>query len=113
MTRLCFALDLVDEAASVAEYERWHTKGAVWPEVIADIYAQGILDMEIWRTGNRLFMIVSAANDYPHPRQPHPKIADWEDLMWTFQQALPKAETSEKWVPMARIFALADHKIAL
>ena len=29
--RLCFALDLVDDAAKIAEYERFHDPGGVWP----------------------------------------------------------------------------------
>jgi hypothetical protein len=35
--RLCLALDLKDDAAAIAEYERMHQPGNVWPEVIADI----------------------------------------------------------------------------
>jgi len=33
----------------------------------------------------------------------------WEAYMATFQRALPDAAPGEKWLPMRRIFALADH----
>ncbi|MEY4706463.1 MAG: hypothetical protein RJB58_186, partial [Pseudomonadota bacterium] len=52
--RLCFALDLVDDAARIAEYEAFHAPGGVWPQIVDDIGAQGIEGMEIWRTGTRM-----------------------------------------------------------
>ena len=52
--RLCFALDLVNDPAKIAEYERFHAPGGVWPEIVDDIAAQGIEGMEIWRTGDRM-----------------------------------------------------------
>jgi L-rhamnose mutarotase len=36
--------------------------------------------------------------------------ARWEAYMATFQRALPGAAAGEKWLPMRRIFALADLK---
>jgi L-rhamnose mutarotase len=104
--RLCFALDLVDDAALIAEYERWHAPGGVWPEIIADIRASGILDMEIWRTGARMFMIMAVADDYPRSSPPEPREAEWQALMWKFQKPLPHAAVGEKWVEMKRIFTL-------
>ena len=53
MQRYYYALDLKDDAAAIAEYERWHRPGVVWPEIISSIRASGIEEMEIFRTGNR------------------------------------------------------------
>lgn len=108
--RLCLVLDLVDDAALIAAYEQHHAPGAVWPVIVDDIRAQGILDMEIWRSGDRLVMVASLADDYPRPRAVPPEHDAWEALMWRFQKAVPHAAPGQKWVPMTRIFALAEQK---
>ncbi|MDV3456957.1 L-rhamnose mutarotase [Sphingomonas sp. HF-S4] len=103
--RRCFALDLIDDAALIAEYESRHAPGAVWPAVLAFLEAQGVEAMEIWRTGDRLMMITRVSDDYPRTVAEAPEIAQWETLMWRFQRALPHAAPGEKWVEMQRIFA--------
>ena len=35
MPRHYYALDLKDDAAAIAEYERWHRPGVIWPEIVA------------------------------------------------------------------------------
>ena len=107
---LCFALDLVDRPELIAEYERLHEPGGVWPEVLRDIHVQGVRRMEIWRSGNRLVMVAEVEDDYPRARSPDPKVAEWEALMWRFQQPLPHARPGEKWVPMTKIFELDEHQ---
>jgi L-rhamnose mutarotase len=108
--RLCFALDLVNDAAKIAEYERFHAPGGVWPEIVDDIRAQGIEGMEIWRTGARMVMIATVADDYPRARDIPAKYDEWEGLMWTFQKALPHAAPGQKWMPMTKIFDLTDQR---
>jgi L-rhamnose mutarotase len=108
MRRLCFALDLVDDAALIAEYEAWHAPGAGWPAVLAHIRATGVEAMEIWRTGDRMMMIAEVADDYPRAVPEPPENAEWEKLMWRFQRPLPHAAEGEKWMPMDCIFRLAD-----
>ena len=106
--RLCFALDLVADAALIAEYEARHAPGAVWPAVVAHIRARGVEAMEIWRTGERMVMIAEVAADYPRDVPAPAENADWEALMWRFQKPLPHAEDGEKWVAMTRIFSLDE-----
>ena len=109
---LCFVLDLVDDAALIQEYCRMHEPGSVWPGVIEHIRAQGVETMEIWQRTDRLFMIIKAADDYPRGGASDAARQDsarWEAYMATFQRALPNAAAGEKWLPMRRIFALADH----
>ena len=108
--RLCFALDLVNDAAKIADYERLHAPGGVWPAIVDEIAAQGIEGMEIWRTGDRLMMIATVADDYPRARNIPPEYDQWETLMWGFQKALPHAAPGQKWVPMDRIFDLGQQK---
>ena len=108
--RLCFALDLVDSPSKIAEYEQFHQPGRVWPAIVDDIQAQGIEAMEIWRTGERMFMIATVADDYPRARSIPPEYNQWESLMWTFQKALPHAAPGQKWMPMTQIFDLAKQQ---
>jgi L-rhamnose mutarotase len=107
--RLCFALDLVNDADLISEYCRIHEPGAVWNEVIDYIRLQGIEDMQIWQRGDRLFMIVEASADYPRPvsdARAHEASERWELLMDGFQRRLADTEPDEKWAPMRRIFTL-------
>ncbi len=109
MQRLCFALDLKPDPELIAEYEAWHR--AVWPEVLESIRASGIANLEIYRAGNRLFMILEAGDDFSLEQKAaadaaNPRVQDWEALMWRYQQAVPAAKPGEKWVLMERIFRL-------
>ncbi|UYY59333.1 L-rhamnose mutarotase [Sphingomonas sp. S2-65] len=106
--RLCFALDLVDDAALIADYEARHAPGAVWPQIVAHIHAQGFEGMEIWRTADRLVMVADVADDFPRAIAPPPENDAWEALMWKFQKPLAHAAAGEKWVPMQRIFSLDE-----
>ena len=108
VARRCFALDLRDDPQLIAEYERRHGPGAVWPAVIEHIRATGVEAMEIWRTGDRLFMVVEVADDYPRTVEAPAEVARWEELMWRFQRPLPHAAEGEKWLPMTCIFSLEE-----
>jgi L-rhamnose mutarotase len=109
MQRHCLALDLVNDPASIAEYEAYHR--AVWPEIIESITSSGIHVLDIYRTGNRMFMIIEASDDFSFEKKAamdkaNPIVQKWEELMWTFQQAVPGAAPGEKWKLMDKIFSL-------
>lgn len=108
--RVCFALDLIDDAARIADYERAHAPGAVWPEVTQGIKAKGFLDMEIWRVVDRLFMIATVADDWPRPLDADARAIDalWEAVMDDYQRPLSCAREGEKWAPLTRIYALGE-----
>ena len=111
MKRVCLALDLVNDPALIAEYERWHKAENGWPEIKKSILDAGITQMEIYRTGNRLFMIMETDDTFDAAKKSamdaaNPKVQEWEQLMWKFQQPLPWAGEGEKWVAMNKIFQL-------
>jgi L-rhamnose mutarotase len=108
--RRCFVLDLVDDPASIAEYEKHHAPGGVWPVIVDDIRVQGIEQMEIWRSGDRMVMVATVADDYPRARAIPPEYEKWETLMGRFQKTLPHAALGQKWMPMAKIFDLREQK---
>ena len=108
MARRCFALDLKSDPELIAEYERLHGPGAVWPAVIEHIRASGVEAMEIWRSGDRMFMIAEVTDDYPREVEVPVENDRWEELMWRFQRPLLHASEGEKWLPMTRIFSLDE-----
>jgi L-rhamnose mutarotase len=111
MIRYCLALDLKNDPELIAEYEHWHKSENAWPEIMESILGSGITDMQIYRTGNRLFMIMDTSDDFSAQQKAekdadNPKVQEWEQLMWKFQQPLPWAREGEKWVLMDKIFQL-------
>lgn len=109
MKRYALALDLKDDPTLIKEYEKHHQQ--VWPEIIESIKNSGILNMEIYRAGNRLFMIMDTEDDFSLEHkvlvdQYNPRVQEWENLMWKYQQALPYAKQGEKWMVMNKIFQL-------
>jgi len=111
MKRYCLALDLKDDAALIEEYKEYHR--AVWPEIKESIVSSGIVDMQIYLLGNRLFMIMETEDSFSFEAKAtadaaNPVVQRWEELMWKFQQALPQAKPGEKWMRMEQIFSLAD-----
>lgn len=102
-------LDLKADDQLIAEYEEMHK--AVWPEIIESIKSSGILNMEIYRTGNRLFMTMEVSEDFSFEQKAamdagNEKVQEWETLMWKYQQAVPGAKPGEKWMMMDKIFQL-------
>lgn len=111
MKRQCFALDLKNDPALIAEYEHWHKAENGWPEIRESIIEAGVIDMQIYRTGNRLFMIMETDDNFRNEEKAaldaaNPKVREWEQLMWKFQEPLPWAADNEKWVKMDQIYKL-------
>lgn len=113
MKRLFFALDLKDDPELIDAYKRWHRPENAWPDVTRSIRSSGIQNMEIYLTGNRLFMVVEAADDFdPAAKQQsdanNPLVQEWESLMNQYQQPLPWSQAGEKWVALEPIYSLPD-----
>ncbi|HWK08072.1 MAG TPA: L-rhamnose mutarotase [Puia sp.] len=109
MERYTLTLDLKDDAKLIAEYEVYHR--AIWPEIRKSIAEAGITDMEIYRLGNRLFMIMETGPDFTFEKKAamdaaNPKVQEWEQLMWKYQQPIPGSQPGEKWRLMEKIFSL-------
>jgi L-rhamnose mutarotase len=107
--RFCLTLDLKNDPALIAEYKRYHQK--IWPEITQSIKDSGIEDLEIYLLGTRMFMIMEVNERFSSEAKAqadgkNPKVQEWENLMWKFQQSLPEAKPGEKWMRMERIFKL-------
>lgn len=113
MKKYCLALDLKNDERLIAEYEEWHRR--IWPEVKRSIIDAGIEQMEIYRAGNRLMMIIETNDDFSFAAKQaaddqNPKVQEWEQLMWQYQQALPWAKPGEKWMLMDKIFEITNKR---
>ncbi|MDO3695384.1 L-rhamnose mutarotase [Wenyingzhuangia sp. chi5] len=109
ITRYCFTCDLKDDDVLIAEYKAHHKN--VWPEIIASIKEAGIVDMQIYLSGNRMFMIMECDETFDPVQRAkkdanNPKVQEWEQLMWKYQQAIPWAKPGEKWIALEKIFQL-------
>lgn len=103
------ALDLKEDQGLIAEYDAWHKN--VWPEIKRSMIDTGVKRMEIYRTGNRLFMVMETLDKFTFEQKAladhnNPRVVEWEELMWKYQKALPWAKEGEKWILMDRIFDL-------
>ncbi|HEY0162756.1 MAG TPA: L-rhamnose mutarotase [Edaphobacter sp.] len=111
MPRYCLTLDLKNDEAMIAEYRRYHEK--IWPEIRDSFYAAGVQSLEMYLTGNRMFMIIDADENFSLAAKAaadaaDPKVQEWEALMGQYQQPLPNARPGQRWMLMHRIFNLAD-----
>jgi L-rhamnose mutarotase len=108
MSRLYFALDLVNDSALIQEYERWHKPDMIWPTVTHSLRDSGVQELELYRCGNRLVQVLEVSQDHPFHAVVDADMAAWEELMWRYQQSLPFAQAGEKWVRMNRLFSLRE-----
>jgi len=111
--RYCQTLNLKDNPELVAEYRKRHAQGEVWPETLAAICEVGILEMEIYILGTKLFMIVETPLDFDWDSAMTkmatlPRQEEWEAYMSIFQQAEAGASSADKWQLMDRMFHLYE-----
>jgi L-rhamnose mutarotase len=102
---------LKDDETAIAEYKRYHVK--IWPEVKKSLFDAGVLEMEIYLLGTRMFMIMDVNDEFSLSAKAaadaaNAKVQEWEALMGKFQQPLPQAKPGERWMVMERVFSLAD-----
>ena len=110
--RYCKTLELKDDPELIEGYKKAHAPGAAWPEITRGMREIGILDMEIYLDGTRLFMIMDTVPDFDHERASielakKPRQAEWEGWVSRFQKASANSSAGEKWRLMERIFKFA------
>ena len=109
--RYCKTLSLKEDAQLIEDYKKVHAPGAAWPEITAGMREVGILDMEIYIHGTRLFMIMDTVPEFDHDKAMAalaklPRQSEWEAYVSRFQQTSAEATADEKWQMMERIYQL-------
>jgi L-rhamnose mutarotase len=110
MPRHCLTLDLQHDPKKIAEYKRYHEK--IWPEIRDSLFAAGVVAMEIYLHGTRMFMILDVSDDFSLEKKAaldraNPKVQEWEALMANFQAVPEGADPVRRWAPMEKVFDLA------
>lgn len=111
--RYCKTLELRNDNSLISAYKKAHSKGQVWPEITQGMREVGILDMEIYLAGTRLFMIMDTIPDFDHEKAftelaLKPRQTEWEAHMAQFQDTSPEASADEKWQLIERIFKFGE-----
>ena len=111
MKRYSLTLDLINDPELIMQYEKLHKK--VWPGIISSIKDAGIENMQIYRYGTRLFMIMEVNDDFSFEKKQeadknNAKVQEWEELMWKYQQPLKGTAKGERWKLMDKIFELKE-----
>lgn len=111
--RYCQTMDLRDDSALIAAYRKAHSKEEFWEEIMQGIKQVGILDMDIYLLGTRLFMIVETPLDFNWDEAMArlatlPRQDEWERHVARFQRCGQDATSDEKWQMMERIFHIYE-----
>jgi L-rhamnose mutarotase len=111
--RYCKTLTLEDDPQLIEDYKKVHARGTAWPEISQGMSDVGILDMEIYITGTRLFMIMDTIPDFDHEKAmaelaTKPRQSEWEAYVAKFQKTSSEASADEKWKLIERIYKLGD-----
>ena len=109
--RYCKTLSLKNDAQLIEDYKKVHASGAAWPEITQGMKDVGIIDMEIYIYGTRLFMIMDTVPDFDHDKAmtelaTKPRQSEWEAYVSRFQQSSAEATADEKWQLMDRIYKM-------
>jgi L-rhamnose mutarotase len=111
--RYCKTMELRNDPALIDAYKKAHAKGAAWPEITKGMREVGIIDMEIYLHGTKLFMIMDTVAGFDHERDmallaKKPRQSEWEAHMARFQNASANASADEKWQLMERIYKMDE-----
>ena len=111
--RYCQTLDLRENPELIERYKYLHSSEGSWREIREGIRQVGILEIEIYIVGSRLFMIVETPLDFNWEEAMAklatlPRQEEWENVVAEFQKCEPGATSSEKWRLMERIFYLYE-----
>jgi L-rhamnose mutarotase len=107
-----FTINLKDDPKVVEAYQAYHRE--VWPEVQQSLRRFGVERMDIYLLGRRLVMVVDMREgvDYRDAFRLHsassPRVAQWEQLMTSFQEPVPEAAPGEWWAAMEPVFQLEE-----
>ena len=109
MKRYCQTLELANDPRLIESYVKVHSE--VWPEVKEGQREVGILDMQIYRYENKVFMICDTVDDFDWDRDMGrlatlPRQAEWEAYVAEMQGADPTKKSTEKWHLMDKIYGL-------
>ena len=111
--RFCQTLELVNKPRLIEEFKKWHKRENIWTEITEGFKQVGILDMEIYLLGTRLYMIVDTPEDFDWDMQMErlsrlTRQKEWNSFMAKFRRLDPNTGSRDTWELMRSIFRLSD-----
>jgi len=111
--RYCQTLKLKASEEGMKKYVELHSEDKHWKEIRDGIREVGILEMEIYRYEDLLFMIVETPEDFDWKSSMEklatlPRQEEWEHTVAEFQDCNADDTSDGKWKLMERMFYLYD-----
>ena len=102
-------MTLKDDKELIKNYIKVHSPSEFWPEIAQGMREVGILNMELYIMGTRLFMIMDTITNFDHEKAMQelatkPRQAEWEAYVSKFQHIEGEITGTEKWHLVDRIF---------
>jgi L-rhamnose mutarotase len=109
--RFCKTLTLKDDPQLIADYKKVHSPRETWPEITQGMRDVGIMNMEIYIFGTRLFMIMDTIPEFDHEKAmkilaTKPRQSEWEAYVSRFQNTSAEATADDKWQVMECIYEM-------
>ena len=113
--RYCQTLKLKNDPEGIRKYVELHSKEKHWKEIRDGIREVGILEMEIYRYENLLFMIVETPENFDWDASMArlatlPRQEEWEHSVAEYQECNPEDTSDGKWKMMERIFHIYENE---
>ena len=100
---------LRDEKEAIDKYEYYHSKEGVWPEVVHAAQSSGIREIKIYRSENRLVMIITLPENLSEELMNRKyagssnRMNAWDTLMKSFFWTSPTTDEKASWKSMKLI----------
>ena len=106
--RTVMTLELQADKALVNAYKEVHSPENIWPEVIENMHAIGVVDMELYLDAYKVYLIMDTAPGFDMDKDAErwanmPKEKEWQAYVAQFQRVDPNSNAVEKWKIMSKI----------
>ena len=112
MKRYCQTLELINDSCLLRKFEEECQK--IEPEVVNGIKQAGILNLQIFRYENRLFMIIDTPDDFEWEKNMArlallPRQKEAKANVTRYQKINPRTNSTENWERINKIFDLEQN----
>ncbi len=103
--RFVMTLELKKDKEFLEAYKEIHKPNKIWPQILSNMDAIGIINMEIYLQGYQAFLIMDTHLDYDIQKDGErwanlPREKEWQQYVSKFQRVNSKNNAMEKWKQM-------------
>jgi len=101
-------LNLKNDESLISIFEEHYQKGKVWPEILNSWSAAGILNMDMFRSGTCLLVVITVDKFFSIEKKieldrTNLKVREWEELMDGFYSTDLKGLNENGWQLMSKV----------